>query len=140
MKIGEIREIYIHPSLGYGIYTTLEKGIYLKAMVQLVKILKVPSKENWPAPVYMDFSKEMNPSIKQNCEEMAQKVGYVTGYKVWQHYKLSQLYSLSIIQEWIRQFQNGLELDISSDEKQNVINKLHWNLYHTYPSYRGNSI
>ncbi|NGX61331.1 MAG: hypothetical protein K940chlam9_00816 [Chlamydiae bacterium] len=34
-KQGEKREIYIHPALSYGVHTYLDKGIYLKALVEV---------------------------------------------------------------------------------------------------------
>lgn len=53
MKVGETREIFIHPLLGNGIYTTLEKGIYLKVEVELLPI---------------DFSEKFTPLIQESFD------------------------------------------------------------------------
>jgi|GEM_PF-4670832 len=37
IKIGETREIWIHPCLAYGFETSLDKCIYLKAIVTLIE-------------------------------------------------------------------------------------------------------
>jgi hypothetical protein len=44
MKIGEKREIHIHPSLAYGLSTLLDKNIRLKAIVTLHDIIPVTGK------------------------------------------------------------------------------------------------
>lgn len=127
IKVGEIREIYIHPSYAYGIYTTLEKGIYLKANVQLLDI-KSSLQETFLEPAALQLIEDKN--IDSKYKEMAKEVGYANGYKVWDHYKKGQYYTFDQILDLLRQIQQSLDVNISSESDQNLLNHLHWNIYH----------
>jgi len=119
MKIGEIREIYIHPSLAYGIYTTFEKGVYLKALVRLVSIDHETVIKPIPELVFLDCNLGIPDKMDLSFSEEEKKLGYFRGYQVWQHYQKCKLYNLSEILAKITLFKNG----------QNYINPLHWNIY-----------
>lgn len=137
MKIGEIREIYIHPSLAYGVFTTMEKGIYLKASVQLIAIEEdqtgSTSRElilaNMDINLYAN-QKEYNDQVYQELEK---KVGYACGYNLWQHYKKGQEYSLQQVLIYLAEFQSGKEVDMFSEKSQEIFNRLHWNIYTNCP-------
>ncbi len=127
MKIGEIREIFIHPSLAYGIYTTMDKGIYLHAFVQLLAF------ENGESPFTQasagELPIEISPTIEEDYLKQTYEVAYNTGYEAWSHYKQDRLYQLAQIQAWIKEFEAGHSSDISSLALQDLLNKHHWNLY-----------
>lgn len=127
MKGGETREIFIHPSLAYGIYTTLEKGIYLKARVTLLEFEEGGS--NFSPLKPLDLSAAISPKIDSEYNDQAKNVGYVSGYDVWEHFKKSNLYKLEDILSYLSQFQNGLFVDVSSEENQDLLNRLHWTIY-----------
>ncbi len=38
MELGEVREIFIHPASAYGVSTSIDKAIYLKAIVKLINV------------------------------------------------------------------------------------------------------
>ncbi|OJV07308.1 MAG: hypothetical protein BGO14_01055 [Chlamydiales bacterium 38-26] len=128
MKIGEIREIYIHPSLAYGIYTTFEKGVYLKALVRLVSIDHETVIKPIPELVFLDCKLGIPDKMDLSFSEEEKKLGYFRGYQVWQHYQKCKLYNLSEILAKITLFKNGQNssLDVNG---QDIINRLHWNIY-----------
>ena len=131
MKIGETREILIHPSLGYGIYTTLDKGIYLRATVQLLGIEEDDTIEKIPELTVLDFTNDIGPDIDVELSALTKKVGYARGYKIWQHYKKSNAYNLTSVLKEIALIKDGKDADISSKRSQDIINRLHWNIYHS---------
>ncbi len=129
MRIGEIREIFIHPSLAYGLYTTLDKGIYLHVFIQLLAF------EDEDKTTFAQINAEelpiaISPTIEEDYLEQAHKVAYDMGYRVWKHYKQDNTYQLAQIQEWIKQFEAGHSSDISLLPLQDLLNKHHWNIYH----------
>ena len=73
---------------------------------------------------------EINPNIDQEFQAEKKRFAYAMGYQIWQHYKKSKYYNLSQILDWGDQFQNGADADISLEKSQDIINRLHWNIYH----------
>lgn len=138
MQVGEIREIFIHPKMAYGIYTTLEKGIYLTAEVQLLSIM--PKKNSPPfSPIEsLNFDSVFSRLQEHNFEKIAYNEGYLRGFSVWEHYRQEDSLSLDETIKMIK----GLEaLEAIVDKKsikltdelisgQNLLNRLHWNIYH----------
>lgn len=131
MALGEIRELYIHPDYGYGVYTTFDKGQYLKITVQLVEI--VSNDTNGKIADSNPF--DIEALIPRNLQTLYQKyqyeLGYLMGYQMWEHYKDCDHYSLS-------QLLAGLKIrrrhpnDHKSPDAENasdLMNRLHWNLY-----------
>lgn len=128
MKMGEIREIYIHPSLAYGIYTTFEKGVYLKALVRLVSIDHEAEIKQIPELVFLDCKLGIHEKMDLSFSEEEKKLGYLRGYQVWQHYQKCKLYDLSEILAKISLFKKG-EITSIDVYGQDTINRLHWNIY-----------
>lgn len=130
MKIGELREILIHPSLGYGIYTLLEKGIYLKAKVKLLSFdSEIDLNKHLPISSY-NFDEDLN-FLKNNDFNEASKIeGYLQGYNIWTHYKKAKLYSLKEILKIIDldKFDKYITA-YESKEHQDLLNRLHWQIY-----------
>lgn len=128
MKIGEIREIYMHPRLAYGIFTPLEKGIYLKALVQLVGIDE-KEREEFPPLTLINIDPHIPADLSLEFQKEAKAIGYARGVEIWNHYKKAKHYSLEEVLKWIEHFQSGISVDISSEEAQNIISQLHWEIY-----------
>lgn len=122
MKIGEIREILIHPQLAYGILTTLDKGIYLRVIVQLIDFIPSQSNRDLRKPSLLPI--KISPTIEEDYKRTAKAVGYATGYKLWEHYKKSNFYSLAQVLEKINE-----SAEISSQKDQDILSKLHWLIY-----------
>jgi FKBP-type peptidyl-prolyl cis-trans isomerase len=132
MKVGEIREIFIHPRLAYGVFTTLEKGIYLKAVVQLISINE-KEKGEFPPLALINIDENIPANLQEGYQEEAKRVGQAQGFGVWSHYQKAKQYTLEEIVEWTSRFQSGASADISSEEAQNAIYRLHWDIYRCSP-------
>jgi len=128
MKEGEIRQVFIHPSLGYGIYTTLDKGVYLDIYIQLIKFNKIQKTENFPALTFLDLELNIDSESTLEYEAEIKKVAYAQGYRIWQHYKKNKSYTLLQILDGIKQFQSTKNVNLEIN--QNLINRLHWNIYY----------
>ena len=127
MLIGEVREMYIHPNLGYGLCTTGEKGGYLYCKVQLLGI------DNSKNLLGTDPISEIKIPVVTETEIAieATKFGYRTGYRAWEHYRKCPHYCLKqVLQEFekIDKSREDLESEITDETSQNLINRLHWNL------------
>ncbi|MGA8165292.1 MAG: FKBP-type peptidyl-prolyl cis-trans isomerase [Waddliaceae bacterium] len=130
MQIGEKREIYIHPSLAYGIYTTLDRGHYLKAEVQLLKIYPDQTFAELPPMQEIDIESEIPQDVEEKHQKSQRETGYYRGHQTWSHYKHCDLYTLSQVLDCVKKLKNGKSPNLpSSIDSNRVINRLHWNLY-----------
>jgi len=89
MQEGEIRKMYIHPSLAYGYSNTFEPNIALEVTVELLNILSLqgeipPLKEINPLP-------ELEATQKQ-VDELLLKNSYVIGWELWNHLKFGRVF------------------------------------------------
>ncbi|HEV8051579.1 MAG TPA: hypothetical protein VGP47_03725, partial [Parachlamydiaceae bacterium] len=138
MKVGEEREILIHPSLGYGIFTSLKKGVFLKAKVQLVDIIAQEDKDgnkfevNLANTYVIDLKNDLETlGIYENSRlaDLMKAAGFSYGYQVWNHYKKGALYSLEkVIDQIMILSRINLYSELSRDD-ENLLNHLHWVLY-----------
>ncbi len=129
MKKGEVREIFIHPSLAYGIYTTLEKGIYLKANVELIDYEEASPNEQFPELQFLELLSSSQREEAKNSEKSERVVGFRMGQHAWQHYKKSSYYTLNEVLDCIDQCEQGIHYDLTDQNEQDLLNRLHWNLY-----------
>lgn len=126
MKIGEICELVIHPTLTYGVLTPAEKGDYLYVRVQLLDFDITSSISEHSNLVELEI-----PSYSEDkYNEESKKNGYGRGYKAWEHYKKANL-NLDEVLGFLEQFRKGKVDDNSDVASQNMMNRLHWNLYLT---------
>lgn len=135
MQIGETRELWIHPGLAYGYDTSLEKSIYLKAVVTLndVPYLGESEKgllneENEEIDLKFLLDPKMDKTIIENCAAVALTNGA----------NLRQLLirdgSLDIAQI-VGQLKGFLETkDVCSEPmaERDSLNKIFWNLYFSH--------
>ena len=129
MKTGELREIFIHPSVAYGIYTTLNKGIYLRIEARLVDFTPQSSKSPYPA---LDYE-EMNYVANKDRLSEEKKAGYILGYYNWQHFKKGNYVSLKRVISWIERFQKNEPFTLTTED-QDTLNRLHWIIYTSFPN------
>lgn len=130
MKVGEIREIYIHPSVGYGLYTPLEKGIFLMAKVELISILDEEGSPEFTTLPTHRFDDVLSDLDKINYQEISNIMGYKRGYAIWSHYKLEKSYSLTKVIKSMKEIDANPDLiNYESPENQDLLNRLHWILY-----------
>jgi len=129
MKIGEIRDMFIHPTAGYGLYTTLDKGIYLKARVQLISINESNVTQVFDF-IPFDFSEELALLKNSNYDQISREDGFLDGQKIWSHYKKGLQVSANQIINLILQLRSDqLTIDFERTQNQDLINQLHWNIY-----------
>lgn len=137
MKIGEKREILIHPSAGYGIFTSLKKGTFLKVKVQLVDILGQESKNNFEdflsKNAIIDSKNELETlGILESSKlaELNRSSGFSYGYYNWEHYKKESSYSLEQILNEIQHLykKTNSYIELPKEDKA-LLNYLHWVLY-----------
>lgn len=136
MQERERREIYIHPSLAYGLYTNLEKGIYLKAEVELVEIGPQKEASGDFRANYFDFSPFFDRLKQFDFDAISRDEGYLLGYEVWSHYKKLGFLSLSKVVDMIKQYDRTSNHagdrplpEEGSEEEQDLLNHVHWHLY-----------
>lgn len=127
MKVGETRELFIHPSVGYGIYTFLEKGIYLKARVKLIAIHDVKNPLDLGAFSCDDSEDAFAVLNKCNFAELSKITGYRRGHSIWNHYKHEKQCSLEQVLNQIHT--KNENIDYESKKNQNLLNRLHWRIY-----------
>ncbi len=127
MKCGEIRELYIHPTLGYGIYTTLPKGEYLKVIIELVEIVPLEKRVPFPELRVADLDLHLPTEFDSIFHQELSDSGYRKGYEVWGHFKNFQGYALNDVLSEINQVKIG-ESELT-DVESNLISRLHWNIY-----------
>ncbi len=131
MKVGEIRVLFIHPCVGYGIYTLLEKGIYLKAFVKLIAIHNSGKYVPFAPLSSCDFDKDLSALNNSNLADVSKEAGYLQGYDVWNHYKQASYYTLEQILNSMDSHKSKTDgIIYESTPNQDLLNRLHWNIYH----------
>ena len=131
MRQGETRELFIHPSVGYGIYTFLEKGIPLKAQIELVFFEEDENSHDFPPLSPLDFTEDFAVLDGYNFAKASKIAGYFKGYEIGDHYKQTPFYTLDSILEYLKQFKvSENKMNYESEENQDLLNRLHWNIYY----------
>lgn len=128
MQEGETREIVIHPSAAYGLYTNLDKGIHLVAEVELLSIEPTETPTPFSPIEYLDFSAPFNFLSQNNFDEITRNEGYLLGYAIGSHYKKQTYFTLNELIEAIQKIAQSDEIPEYQDS--DLVNKLHWQIYH----------
>ncbi|MCC5831944.1 MAG: FKBP-type peptidyl-prolyl cis-trans isomerase [Chlamydiales bacterium] len=128
MKIGETREIFIHPSIGYGFDTSIDKCITLRAVVTLQNIHDNQSYSQAADPLNLDFvlcENTLNERIAKYKAALASK-----GKQVALHLKRCPQIDLHRVCNYLTDFQNNKnKFTPVSEEELILINQMHWNIY-----------
>lgn len=129
MRIGETREIFIHPKLGYGAYTTLSKAISLKIIVTLKEIAS-SEKGHYLTPKFHNFTAILDPAFELKYGKRLKDMGTYDGIKLFNHLKKSNQIDLRIVYDHLANFaeQSALPRELSQEEL-NILNRIHWNIY-----------
>lgn len=88
MKIGEIREVFLHPILIYGTDSSIRKGKSIKIHIELLELKDKLEKENPINLIPIDIS-HLKPNIS-SCSEytnLQNEYFYYCGLRTWFHYK-----------------------------------------------------
>ncbi|NGX61613.1 MAG: hypothetical protein K940chlam9_01100 [Chlamydiae bacterium] len=123
MKMGEKREIFIHPALAYGVHTYLEKGIYLKIVVKLVEVHDSIGKLNPLVPLDLAFIR--NNDFLTKCEEEQRNAFHLLGKKIRRFLKSCKAFDVVSVSKSLRQTEDK----ILSAEEAEALNQIFWNHY-----------
>lgn len=128
MKIGETRELFIHPCLAYGFDTSLEKCIYLRVIVTL---LAIPgNSENVQNPFCIDLSFLRDPVTLSKRNESYKMALIEKGSNIANHLKKSKEIDLILITNYLNQFYTNMSSPQPLNQaEQELINQVHWNIY-----------
>jgi hypothetical protein len=128
MKVGETREIFIHPSLAYGYETSIDKCSALRAIVTLLTI-----QDNTP---YIPSFNPLDLSFVLDEHALVERVANYKlallekGKMIADHLKQCPQIDLSLICAHLKKFQkDSNEYVPSTAEERTLINQVHWNIY-----------
>ena len=124
MKRGEKRMIYIHPALAYGVHTYLEKGVYLKAIVQLHDFRDV--KGILPPLKPQDLSFVQSEKFQERCLELHNEAVRFVGMKKGQFLQSCPGIDKAMIAEHLQAMSDDSYL---SREESECLNQYFWDLY-----------
>ncbi len=128
MKLGETREIYIHPSLAYGIYTPYERGVLLKAVVTLLNIEK--SDEPFSEMTSLDVSFIEDEEFLKSVRERYENTLIWRANLIGSHLKKSKDVDLDLIKQHLQELSEGKEtFSKLTPAEATLINRVHWNIY-----------
>lgn len=128
MKIGETREIFIHPSLGYGFDTSLAKCETLRAVVTLKDIYVNQRYSQSEQTLDLDFI--FNESMNNEQLGKYKAALFEKGKQIAHHLKKGSQVDLTVIRSYLKDFQNNAESwKPTTEEEQCLINQMHWNIY-----------
>ena len=129
MKEGEMRNIYIHPSMGYGVHTLANKGKALVFTVTLDKVLK-GNVGSYPLPESMDLDFVFDPVLYGRYEREEGYRGVLHGSERRSY--LEKLSEISIdgvslhLKELSANLNNHCVLSVQEEE---LLNRFYWNYY-----------
>lgn len=130
MKVGEIREIYIHPEYGYEKMEDIEANLALIAKVELGKICTIEEGEAELIPCILVEADKSEADLMKAYQNQKREFAYQAGIKAWQHYKKGEPeYTRDEIISSIYKAQQGEKLDLSQQEFHTYLHQLHLKLY-----------
>ena len=128
MRIGETREIYIHPSLAYGFDTYLDKCMHLKALVTLLDVHE--SNSALPALISQDLALHLDPKMQISRDENYKMALIEKGAALANHLGKCEGIDLTLIQNYLKLFHSTqTNFTPTTQEEQSLINQVHWNIY-----------
>ena len=128
MKVGETREIFIHPSYAYGFDTSLDKCLALRAVVTLQGI---HDNRPYSQPINnIDLAFIRDKEILNKRTDHYKAALTEKGKLIGTHLKKCPQIDLNVICEHLKKFQNDKhKFEPTTDEEQVLINQMHWNIY-----------
>ncbi|MEX1013097.1 MAG: FKBP-type peptidyl-prolyl cis-trans isomerase [Waddliaceae bacterium] len=96
MRIGEVREIFIHPDYAYGFRSNYEPCLALKAKVELISFSESKSASSVKSDPVDDCQSYFSKQIKSDeMENLKLSAAFAEGYNAWSFYgEGGDLYSL----------------------------------------------
>jgi hypothetical protein len=129
MRIDETREIFIHPVLAYGFDTSLEKCIYLRAVVQLHNTYNNQKFDPVINAINLDFIKDSDylTTIENNYKNAI----ISRAVKIALRLKESDTVDLSQVIKHLQHFHENRETPppILTQRERDLLNQVYWNIY-----------
>ncbi|SCA62559.1 hypothetical protein SCG7109_AB_00340 [Chlamydiales bacterium SCGC AG-110-M15] len=133
MKVGEVREIIIHPCFAYGFENVYGEGKPLFITIELVEIFTNDDAldESFPRLIPFDLVQTLlkhSISSYEDYEKANQKYATLNGIRIANfYYKAQKYFSLEDLQKKLKKLKNGKCLQIESQEE--LLNQFHLDLY-----------
>ncbi|MDP1834893.1 MAG: FKBP-type peptidyl-prolyl cis-trans isomerase [Chlamydiales bacterium] len=131
MRIGETREVHIHPSLAYGFDTSLDKCISLRAVVQLHDIKDNSEFDLKVSQLDLDFinSDDQLKTVENNYKNAIIE----RSVDLARYLKKSDKLNLSKIIKHLRSLHDSgdVKYPLLTEEQRNLVNQVHWDIYFT---------
>ncbi|MFZ0566123.1 MAG: FKBP-type peptidyl-prolyl cis-trans isomerase [Chlamydiales bacterium] len=126
MRINETREIYIHPAVGYGLYTSLEKGGWIKAIVTLYE--KQSEEKKFPPLSVYDLNFILSEEFYQEIEKKHRQALRDLGIRAGNFISLiSQLDRKKVAKILTSDF-----LEELNPKETTALTNLFWNFYFSF--------
>jgi hypothetical protein len=126
MKVGETREIWIHPDYIYGIDSDFAEGAPVKVTVQLVDAKE--GSELLPGLVPRDAALFQTPNIP--WKSLVKRYHECSGYRIWAHIRNAQEISLENITSSLREFAKKCPLFLPlTQQERSLLLRYHWQIY-----------
>jgi hypothetical protein len=133
MKVGEKREIFIHPAFAYGENSNMDPNLSLIARVELLKIFSQGEQndEGLPKPLELASINKAKNSLQNQYEKIRKQVAFQLGAKTWKHFEKGQVkgYSLDSVIHALKDFQKEKNLSKFLEEYDSLLSQLHWEIY-----------
>lgn len=128
MRAGEIREMFIHPTLGYEGMYDIEENQALIAIVELLEICDQTDELPKIEPRQIIFQKPEE-ILYQEFQTLQKELSYQVGINVWHHYKWGapRYYTREILVEKIKT--QHIDVNFLDPVNRNAISHLHWEIY-----------
>jgi len=110
MAIGEEREIWIHPSYGYGETANIAPNLGLVIKIKLIDLLHEGSQGYFCENPFQLATEQLNAiDLQNNLYDLTKRLAFSIGSKTWAHYEKGQKerYSLDAVIAALRKLQAG---------------------------------
>jgi peptidylprolyl isomerase len=122
MKIGEVREIYIHPEWAYGESSNLEPNLGLVAKIKLLDVTSKGEAAQFLQPLKLPSENFSSAEIENGYTEWTQKLYHQLGQKIWDQMKPLKFISLEQVIEVLRNTQQEKAIDL--EDKWEILGQL----------------
>ncbi len=128
MQLGETREILIHPTLAYGFETSLDKCIYLRAIVGLIDI---KNNSEFDLKInQLDLGYVKSNDYLKKIEDNYRKAIVERAVDIARYLRKCDKLNLSLIENHLRSYHvTGVVKSPLTYDEQDLVNQIHWKIY-----------
>lgn len=122
MKIGEVREVYIHPAWAYGESCNLEPNLGLIAKVKLLDIRSKGAVSQTFEPLKLPSENISMAEIQEGYSQWTRKLYHQLGQKTWDRMRPLPFVSMEQVIAGLRSAQEGKTIDL--EDKWEILDQL----------------